>query len=114
VVSPEPLFGPDTSNGVIEDPFLWIDRDGLYHMLAKDMLGTIAGSEADGMEFVSENGLDWKFRQISYTRGSLALRERPFILFDDNGDPLVLYTATADGFPYSDPSAQTWNAACRF
>ncbi len=114
VISPEPLFGPDTPNGVIEDPFLWIDRDGLYHMLAKDMLGTIAGSEADGMEFVSENGVDWKFRQIAYTRGTLALRERPFILFDENKEPVALYTATAEIFPYRNPAAHTWNSVCLY
>ncbi|MBE6406114.1 MAG: glycosyl hydrolase family 43 [Lentisphaerae bacterium] len=114
VITPEPLFGPDMPGGVIEDPFLWIDRDGVYHMLAKDMLGTIAGCEADGMEFVSENGLDWKFRQVAYNRGTLALRERPFILFDDNKDPVALYTATAEIFPYRNPVAQTWNSVCLY
>ena len=114
VITPEPLFGAGAPNGEVEDPFVWIGKDGLYHMVAKDMRGDISGNEADGVELISGDGLDWKFKQVAYTRGSNSLRERPFILFDDNGDPLVLYTATADGFPYSDPSAQTWNAACRF
>ena len=114
VITPEPLFGPDMPSGVIEDPFLWIDRDGKYHMLAKDMLGTIAGCEADGMEFVSENGLDWKFKEVAYNRGTLALRERPFILFDDNKEPVALYTATAEIFPYRNPVAQTWNSVCLY
>ena len=114
VITPEPLFGPDMPSGVIEDPFLWIDRDGMYHMLAKDMLGTIAGCEADGMEFISENGLDWKFKEVAYNRGTLALRERPFILFDDNKEPVALYTATAEIFPYRNPVAQTWNSVCLY
>lgn len=114
VITPEPLFGADSPNGEVEDPFIWIDKDGLYHMVAKDMRGDVGGSEADGVELVSRNGLDWKFRQVAYIRGEHSLRERPFILFDDNGEPLALYTATADGYPYSDPEAQTWNAVCKY
>ena len=114
VITPEPLFGAEAPNGEVEDPFIWIDKKGLYHMVAKDMRGDVGGSEADGVELISSNGLDWKFLQNTYTRGGLALRERPFILFDDNGEPLALYTAVADGFPYSDPDAQTWNAVCRY
>lgn len=114
VVAPEPLFGENSPNGEIEDPYLWIGNDGLYHMVAKDMRGDVSGNEADGVEFISSNGLDWKFKQVAYTRGGHSLRERPFILFDENKEPLALYTATADQHPYGNPIAQTWNAVCLY
>jgi len=117
VITEDPLFGDDAANGEVEDPFLWIDDDGTFRLLAKDMRGAFGGSEGDGVELSSPDGLHWSYRRKAYSKSTggtqWALRERPFLLWDPSGD-CYLYTAVADRLPYLDPSAHTWNAVARW
>ncbi len=104
VVTPVPLFGaPDSLYPEIEDPCIWLDEKGTYHMLAKDMLGKICGEENQGCHFVATNGLDWRYDDIAYTTVTdeypFSLRERPWILLED-GKPLALYNAVGEAYPY--------------
>lgn len=124
VITPEPIFGP-AKFGEIEDPFVWQDADGDYHLIAKDMHGTIGTEAAGGILAHSADGLRWApdanprsysrsySRSVRFADGSLrqfALFERPFILFE-NGRPRCLFAAVADRHPYGDDAATTWNQA---
>jgi len=120
VISERPLFGAGRF-GEVEDPFVWIDADGRYNMVAKDMSGSICGERSAGIKAVSSDGLDWKpasdpkaySRRVLFEGGEsreLALFERPFILIED-GKPVCLYGAAADLHPYGNDGAATWNQA---
>ena len=122
VVCQEPLFGPDRF-GEIEDPFVWLGSDGIYHMIAKDMRASICGEEAAGILAHSKDGLAWSpdpkpkaySRTLLWEDGqtrTMALFERPFILFEE-GRPICLYAAVADKHPYGCDSANTWNQSIR-
>lgn len=123
VLNDAPIFGPDRF-GEIEDPFVWLDNSGVYHLIAKDMSGAIGGEEAGGILAHSPNGIDWQpdknphvySREVHWMDGEVstfALFERPFILFED-GRPVCLFAAVADLHPYGNDTATTWNQAIRF
>jgi hypothetical protein len=115
------LRGPAGDHGRVEDPFLWRDQAGLFHLIAKDMTGAICGEPCGGLHAVSVDAIDWQVRlgERSYSRtvawsdGStrrMGAFERPFVLLED-GWPRVLYGATGDGPGGFSRATETWNVA---
>jgi hypothetical protein len=90
----------------LEDPFIWQDRTtGIFEMIAKDLSGRVCGEFHAGVHAVSHDGVHWKAapepkaysRALRYADGSIRTvghLERPFILFDENVSPVMLYFAT--------------------
>lgn len=91
----------------LEDPFLWQDpATGQFQMIAKDLSGKATGEFHAGVHALSSDGVHWQLapepkaysRNLTY-RDSLPRQtghlERPFVLFDENGEPSMLYFATA-------------------
>lgn len=115
------IMGSDSCNGkytmlnpdimpeiTMEDPYLFF-KDGLYHIICEDGHGTVTGHERFGAHLISENGIDnWRpandviayDHTLRFDDGSeihALRRERPQLLFDDNGNPTHLYTSVQDG-----------------
>ncbi len=105
----------------IEDPFVWHDGTK-FHMLAKDMTGTLTGELHAGALFESGDGIDWNFAGKGYSRtltdaadnqrhfGSF---ERPQLLFGPTGKPEYLFAAAADGPGGFRKARNTWNTCAR-
>lgn len=119
VVNNEPIFGPDNV-GEIEDPAMWLDDEG-YHMLAKDMRGSICGERHAGILCHSKNGLDWEVdpspraysKEIIWEdgeKGFLGQMERVFPYVED-GKLTTLFFAVMDGGGGFDKGKQSWNIA---
>jgi len=91
-----PIFETDGA----EDPFLWQDIDGLFHLLFNDKWEDSVGV---GGHAYSHDGINWVFSNtraythtVSWSDGTslaMARRERPQLLLDSKRNPLVLYTA---------------------
>ena len=85
-----------------EDPFLWKDANGHYHMLVHSKRACGSHSDSCGLLASSKDGKEWtsasrpSFRgyvtwRISGKRERATLMQRPKILFaDDNSTPLFL------------------------
>ena len=117
VLVDEPIFGPDKM-GEVEDPFLWRDKTG-YHMIAKDMRGTIVGRRHDGVLAHSKDGVTWELdaeplawsRDVQWDNGqrvTMGQLERPFVLIE-NGTPTHLFFATMDGEGGFERGTRSWN-----
>ena len=126
VLHGEPLFSAQRF-GVIEDPYLWRDKEG-YHLLAKDHRGNITGVEPGvGILAHSPDCLEWTLdqRPLAYTRevtwedGSTrhwGNMERVSALHDPSGRITHLFFAVWDdpggyGFGNPTPTATAWNMA---
>lgn len=118
VINTEPIF--DTKGGEVqlEDPFIW-KQDGQYCLIAKDMSGKVCGEKHGGVVAFSKDGLQWELqyskksysREILWDNGEIITMgslERPFILFED-GKPINLFFATADGVGGFTNASKTWN-----
>lgn len=112
----QPIF--DQHQYHLEDPFIWKDENG-YHMIAKDMEGTITGEQHAGAYATSPDGLHWRpqegykaySREILWDDGTIQRMgslERPSILFED-GVPTHMFFATADGPGRFTNASRTWN-----
>jgi len=88
-----------------EDPYVWYHRKhAKFYAVLKDFSGKITG-EVPGLALLeSENGIKWtKPEQAFFMRKEVVLNtgdtlsvkhlERPQLLLDENGNPLVLYAA---------------------
>ena len=86
-----------------EDPFLWKDSRGRYHILAHSKRACGKGSGSCGLLASSGNGVDWKSAarpaftgHVKWRNGEkdkFYLQQRPKILFDkDKTTPLFLIT----------------------
>lgn len=113
----EPLFAGD---GIVEDPFIW-SKPGGYAMVAKDWKGSYTGNVGNGVYADSEDGIHWKIHPgTSFTRDVLwedgnirrmGNMDRPFILFDENGEASHLFVATNDGEDVDFVTGKrSWNA----
>ena len=109
------------SGDFVEDPFVWWNQDH-YEMLAKDMLGGITGEVHAGAHFLSKDALSWKpasppkaySRQVVFENGEsrrLGCLERPQLLFNEQGEPICLFAAAADGPGGFFKAHHTWNLA---
>ncbi len=96
-----------------EDPYLWYSRaHSRFYALVKDHAGRITGSKSLAL-FESQDGIDWKLSahglasklQIPWEDGTtteLQNLERAQLLFDESGEPIMLYAAAAvDRFKHS-------------
>ena len=96
----------DGSIASAEDPYVWYnEKQELFCALIKDFTGSITGGEPGLAILTSENGLEWRVpetgksflkKEIRFTDGSIikvSNLERPQLLLDDLGYPLVLYAA---------------------
>lgn len=99
-----PLFGAD--EGQLEDPFIWRCGDG-YSMLAKDWQGGYTGEAGSLVLAKSTDGAHWAVapgtalrREVLWSDGErrvMGNMDRPFLLFDENGEATHLFAATNDG-----------------
>jgi hypothetical protein len=107
----------------VEDPYIWWVDDH-YEMIAKDQSGTLTGEFHAGVHAVSADGAEWTLSQPpkAYSRtitwddgttGDQGSFERPQLLIE-NGEPVCLYCATADGPGGFVDIEQTWNVATPF
>jgi len=81
-----------------EDPYVWEDTDGTFHILFNDKWESSTGV---GGHAYSEDGLHWTFANtkaytttVKWTNGTSSTmhrRERPQVFFDSNMNPTVLF-----------------------
>jgi hypothetical protein len=88
-----------------EDPYVWYHKkDKCFYAVVKDFTGKLTKSEPGLAMLSSENGIDWKpANQPLFMKKELILKdgtqlkvnrlERPQLLLNDDGDPIVLYAA---------------------
>ena len=97
---------PSDDSFIAEDPFIWYSKsDSRFMAVVRDIEGVFSG-EADGLAlFESKNGLnDWapseypivlksSFKWEDGTQ-SVSRVERPWLMFDEDGKPVMLCGAT--------------------
>ncbi|MFV0506874.1 MAG: glycoside hydrolase family protein [Bacteroidales bacterium] len=88
-----------------EDPYVWYRHlDDRYYAVIKDFTGKITGSEpglailesADGVTWAKSTNPHFMKKELSLQSGELVRvnrLERPQLLIDEDGNPLVLYAA---------------------
>ena len=117
VIGDEPIFSVEKM-GEIEDPFLWRDATG-FHMIAKDLRGTIVPQRHAGVMAHSVDGIDWQLdaeplaysRDVKWSDGqtiTMGQLERPFGLIED-GKITHLFFATMDGSGGFENGTKSWN-----
>ena len=102
-----------------EDPFVWVDRRGVYHNIVHDGRGP--GSHSKGLVYWSLDGIQWTAARaedaftdvISFSNGTsqeFTCRERPHIVQDRSGQvialtngvsPVTCHKAGADDYSYT-------------
>jgi hypothetical protein len=111
---PYEIVNDDICPGVrLEDPFL-CRMGGRWHMLIEDNEGGLAGDVRHGAHLISDDGVAWDVlanepkaytHPIEWTDGTsttMDRRERPWLLFDDDGRPAYLVTGCLkDGHAFS-------------
>jgi len=98
----QPLF--KESYAVDEDPYIWRDTRGNFHMLTHHF------HPQGGVHAFSSDGLNWTYGGMAFgsevkwddgTTMSMTRRERPELVFDDSGKPILLFNGAcprpADG-----------------
>jgi len=108
-VHPEPVLAVPIGEGrfaAAEDPYIWYSvQHSRFYALVKDHAGRITGEKSLAL-FESPNGIDWKLStnelasklEIAWEDGSttkLQNLERAQLLFDESGEPIMLYAAAA-------------------
>lgn len=104
----------------VEDPFLWY-RDGLFHLIVKDINGEIAGEHGCGIYAWSEDAVNWQLgdpsrtwdRRIAWDDGSterIGNVERPQLVFDENGKVTHLIVAIARSEGHLQGVSDSWVA----
>ena len=107
----------------VEDPYIWWDGDH-YAMIAKDQSGTLTEEFHAGVHATSPDGVTWTVstpplaysRRITWDDGTtetLGSFERPQLVVED-GKPVCLYCATADGPGRFEGMTRSWNVATPF
>ena len=88
-----------------EDPYVWYHkRDKCFYAVVKDFTGKLTRSEPGLAMLCSKDGIDWRLADQSLfmkkelilqdgTRLKVDRLERPQLLLDESGDPIVLYAA---------------------
>ena len=100
-----PIFTRAGEHFAAEDPFIWHDG-GRYRAVVKDNNGIFTGHGYSLAQFESRDGFDWRPAQhpfvttpeIVWTDGrrkKLNALERPQLVFDERGVPIVLLCAGA-------------------
>jgi hypothetical protein len=109
-----------SGEGELEDPCLWHDGTG-FELIAKDMTGALCGEAGGGVHFCSPDGLNWRpvgrgglawSRRVTWDDGTddhLGSVERPFVLFNENGEATHLFAAVGDGLGSFVSMTKSWN-----
>lgn len=119
----QPIFSIN-GQGEAEDPFLWKDASG-YHIIFKDHVARYTGERGGGVLAHSKDGVKWEIdkdpkaysKTIEWEDGSISMQgqlERPFILFDKDGNPTHLFFATMNGSGGFFNATKSWNMAIPF
>jgi len=103
------IFNIKNDDGTIasaEDPYVWYhSKYGRFYALIKDFSGRITGSEPGLAVLQSDDGINWKRlpegsslirKELLFADGDtikVSHLERPQLLIDKQGNPLVLYAA---------------------
>lgn len=109
-VQQDPILIIEKENGNIamaEDPFIWFNKQrNLFYALVRDFKGDITGHGHSMALFKSTDGISW-FLANNVLASNLIVKwengiqtkmdrlERPQLLLDENGEPQVLYCASA-------------------
>eukprot|EP00730_Choanoeca_flexa_P003750 TRINITY_DN11492_c6_g1_i7.p1 TRINITY_DN11492_c6_g1~~TRINITY_DN11492_c6_g1_i7.p1 ORF type:complete len:381 (+),score=61.27 TRINITY_DN11492_c6_g1_i7:147-1289(+) len=105
-LSNQPVLPCPTDSFSYEDPSVYYDHEhGVIHAIIKDFRGLVTHDGYSGAHFVSYDGVAYNATQPALAYGVEHLwsdgkvrtqthQERPEILLDDNGHPLVAYFAT--------------------
>lgn len=104
------IFTVETTGGEklsAEDPYVWYNQtDKLFYAIFKDFTGKFTKGEPSLALMYSKDGIDWLLPEHSrFLKKELILDsgdtirvdrlERPQLLLDDKGNPLILYAACA-------------------
>lgn len=104
------VFVVDTPDGEklsAEDPYVWFNHDeNRFFAIFKDFTGRFTKDEPCLAIMYSDDGIEWKLpenslfmrKELQLTNGELLKvnrLERPQLLLDDTGNPLVLFAACA-------------------
>lgn len=112
---------PDGKIASAEDPFVWYYKKyKKFFAIVKDFTGRITGTEPCLALLSSKDGIKWEKaatpeflkKQALLKNGSLIKfehLERPFLLLDDAGKPLVFYGAAAIHSPYNQLNSGSFN-----
>lgn len=104
------IFQPEdsTSHMVAEDPYIWYDsQEDTYYAIVRDVVGLFTGEDSGGLALMqSPDALHWEVaprpkvlsRLLTWDDGTTYDAkedhvERPFLYFNDNGDPELLFGA---------------------
>ncbi|WP_289021646.1 glycoside hydrolase family protein [uncultured Salegentibacter sp.] len=97
----------DGNVAMAEDPFIWYNNTrNLFYALVRDFNGDITGKGHSMALFKSVDGTEWspaknvlasdlKLRWENGSSETVARLERPQLLMDEQGEPLVLFSACA-------------------
>ena len=118
------VFDIKMSDGRIasaEDPYVWNSKKrGCFNAVIKDFSGRLSGVQSALAILTSQDGVTWQVaenplfmeREVLLTNGKtipVVHLERPQLLLDKNGIPLVLYAACAVESPYGKSTHNTFN-----
>lgn len=123
-VQPQIMFDIKDKNGKIanaEDPFVWYHTEHkLFYAVLKDFTGRLTGGEPSLALLQSQNGIKWELspkpefmkKQVLLKNGNniqLYHLERPYLLLDTSGYPVVFYGAAAIKLPAKQIITGTFN-----
>jgi len=118
------VFDFRTDDGKIasaEDPFVWFNKKHQsFYAVFKDFSGKIIGDEPGLAILVSQDGTRWqKPKKSQFMKKELMFPnnevlkvsnlERPQLLIDINGFPMVLYAACSVSRPHGKKDGSTFN-----
>ena len=104
---------PDGRIASAEDPYVWYYKKyNYFYAIVKDFSGKLTGNEPGLALLKSKDGIVWEKpgsptyinKEVTLRDGSklkLAHLERPQLLLDSNGTPLVLYSACSVVSPFN-------------
>lgn len=120
-VQDEPILQFDQTGDHVEDPYLWLDANGRFQLIMKDMAGGLGGERRGGVHAVSNDGLTWilnnpakaysrTIRWDNDTTTTQAFLERPQLLIE-NSQPTHFFAATAMGGSEHHAITDSWTIA---
>ena len=98
--------GPALGDANVEDPYIWVDRRGVFHAVMHSM---DAGQPFCGGHAFSADGIAWTYTGYAYSNAAnysdgswevFARRERPHLLFAQDGTTPI---ALSNGVQYAAP-----------
>jgi hypothetical protein len=123
-VQPQIVFDIKDKDGKIanaEDPFVWYHpKHKLFYAVLKDFTGRLTGGDPSLALLQSQNGIHWDLstkaeflkKEVMLKNGNtiqLYHLERPYLLLDASGYPLVFYGAAAIHSPEKQITTGTFN-----